>query len=88
MQQLTSNDVLPDDGGMKLININPGEGSCEIFKSNPGGTYPETPFKTITQSSDPKDFIFYAPTPKGLYWRVVLTGGATAEYTKHSTRNY
>lgn len=87
MELITTNIELPDDGGVKLINIDPKSGTFEIYKQNPDGTYPVTPFKSVTSSSEPKDTIFYAPTPKGLIWKVVLIGGAEAEYTRHATRN-
>ena len=87
MQNLTNQQELPDDGGVKLVNIDPKNGTFNIYKRNPDGSYPSAPFKTVDNTSEPKDTIFYAPTPKGLIWKVELLSGAQASFTRHATRN-
>ena len=87
MDYLTNQQELPDDGGVKLVNIDPKNGTFNIYKRNPDGTYPSTAFKSIDSTNKPEDTIFYAPTPKGLVWKVELLNGAEASYTRHATRN-
>lgn len=83
MITLQTNDTLPDDGGRKLINVEPNSGVFELYKAKPNGTYGSTPYKIVDSTSPESDKIFYIPTPKGLGWTVILSNGAEAEFARY-----
>ena len=87
MITLSSNDEIGNDGGSKLVNTEPGTGTISIYKSSPGGGYPQAAFKVIDSSTPADERAFYIPTPRGMSWKFELTGNAVAEYTNYQTRD-
>lgn len=86
MIPIFNNDEVGGDGGDKLFNLNPGTGSINIFRSQPGGGFSTSPFRTINSTTPEDELAFYLPTPANMKWKFNLTGDATAEYTNHQTR--
>lgn len=88
MKTINSGDEVGNDGGSKLVNTEPGTGSISVYKSLPGGGYPQSAFTVIDPSTPANKRAFYIPTPRGISWKFELTGNATAEYTKYQTRDF